>query len=60
MSEEPTKEILTKPSKAELLLMLKDMIKSTEELPPHVMHSFCTHYDLMSLQLLVFALFSDD
>lgn len=44
----------------ELLQMLKDMIDKIEELPPHAMHSFCTHYDLLSFMMLSLALFKSE
>ena len=49
--------IETKPTKDELLGMLDEMIKSFERLPQNAMSSHTTHYDLLSVLLLVSSLF---
>ena len=49
-----------KPSKAELIDMLKEMIKNIENLPEYGMSAPITHYDFSSLLILLLALFSDD
>ena len=42
-----------KPTKAELIKMLEDMIESIERLPTHAMQSPISHYDLASALLLI-------
>ena len=49
-----------KPSKVELLEMLHDMIKAIENLPPAGMSTYITHYDYVSLLILLSALFRAD
>lgn len=49
-----------KPSKSELVDMLKEMIKNIEKLPEYAMGTPITHYDFSSLLILLLALFSDD
>lgn len=49
-----------KPSKKDLIQMLDEMIKKTEELPQMAMMTGVTHYDLLSFMLLVSALFKED
>jgi hypothetical protein len=49
-----------KPSKAELIDMLKEMIKSIENLPEYAMSTPITHYDFSSLLILILAFFSED
>ena len=46
-----------KPSKKELIVMIEEMIKSYENLPQNAMTLPITHYDLLSLMLLLSALF---
>ena len=53
-------ETQTKPTKADLISMLDEMIKSYERLPQHAMSSPITHYDLISVLLLVSSLFKAD
>lgn len=48
------------PSKIELLGMLHEMIKSVERLPQHAMNAPITHYDYVSLLILLAALFEAD
>lgn len=47
----------SKPSKAELLGMLDDMLASIERLPPHAMITPISHYDYSALLILLSALF---
>ena len=47
----------TKPTKAELIEMLTDMKKSVEGLPQIAMNTAITHYDYLSLLLLLEAIF---
>jgi hypothetical protein len=49
-----------KPSKTELIDMLREMIKNIENLPEYAMSAPITHYDFSSLLILLLALFSDD
>lgn len=49
-----------KPSKKEMLSMLKDMITSIESLPSNAMSQPITHYDYLSLLLLISAILSSD
>jgi hypothetical protein len=49
-----------KPSKNELLEMLKEMIANIESLPSNAMSSYITHYDYVSLLILLAALFKAD
>ncbi len=48
-----------KPTKAEKLDMLKQMIKSYEDVPPGGMLTPTTHYDMLSVLLLMEALFEE-
>ena len=52
--------IETKPTKNELLGMLDEMVKSYERLPQSAMTSPITHYDLLSVLLLVSSLFKSE
>lgn len=49
--------IESKPSREELLEMFDEMVKTYEALPSNAMTSPVTHYDLLSVMLLVSALF---
>lgn len=49
-----------KPTKQELIEMLHTMAKSIEDLPSQAMSAPITHYDLLSLLLLLSALFEAD
>lgn len=49
--------IESKPSRQELLEMFDEMVKTYEALPSNAMTSPVTHYDLLSVMLLVSALF---
>lgn len=53
-SEEEAVEV--KPSRDELLNLLHDMIKNSENLPMHVRYSFITYIEFESLMLLVYAI----
>ena len=44
-------------TRKELLVMLDDMIKSTEQLPQQALVNSPTHYDLLSFMILVSSLF---
>lgn len=46
-----------RPTKKEILAMLNEMISKIEDLPPHVLHSYVTHYDMLSFMLIVSSLF---
>jgi hypothetical protein len=56
----PSDTSITKPSKSELLEMLNNMAKNIEDLPSSAMIQPVTHYDLLSLLLLLQALFEAD
>lgn len=47
-------------TRADMLDMLRQQIKSLEELPPQAMTCFVTNYDLLSLMMLLSAIFSED
>jgi hypothetical protein len=47
-------------SKEQLLEMLDGMIKNIEDLPPNAMNTYITHYDLLSLLMLLSAIFRAD
>jgi hypothetical protein len=47
----------SKPSKADLIEMLDEMIRTYEGLPSNAMTSPVTHYDVLSVLLVVSALF---
>lgn len=47
-----------KPTRSELMEILSDMIKTYEELPQYAMVQPTTHYDLLSVLLLVRSLFN--
>jgi hypothetical protein len=49
-----------KPSKIELLDILKEMIKNIENLPEYAMSTPITHYDFSSFLILFLALFDSD
>ena len=49
-----------KPTKQELLEMLSEMIKSYESLPQAAMTQPITHYDLLSVLLLVSSIFRSE
>lgn len=49
-----------KPTKQELLILLKGMRENIESLPPNAQASYITHYDLISLILLLEGLFAAD
>lgn len=46
-----------KPDKQELLQMLGEMVNSYERLPQHALITPVTHYDLLSVLLIVCELF---
>jgi len=48
-----------KPSKKDLLFMLDEMIKNIEHLPQHVMNSPISHYDYVSLLILLQSIFKE-
>jgi hypothetical protein len=50
----------SKPSRKELLDMLKDMIDNIEKLPPYALSSPVTHSDFVSLMLLLSAIFASE
>lgn len=54
----PMPQPAPKPTKKDLMDMLKEMITHYEELPQHAMTAPVTHYDLLSTLMLVSALFS--
>lgn len=45
-------------SKEDLKIIIDQMIEGYEKLPPHALHSYATNYDLMSVLLLIKALFN--
>jgi hypothetical protein len=47
-------------TRAELLDQVTHMIKTIEELPPQAMGTYLTHYDYLSLLLLLAAVLRDD
>jgi hypothetical protein len=47
----------SKPSFEDLMAILQEQIKQSEELPMHVRGSFVTYLELENLMLLVYALF---
>ncbi len=47
-----------KPTREELLRMLDNMIKSYEDLPPLAMSTSITHYDMLSLMMLISSIMS--
>lgn len=51
---------LVKPTKKELLNMLEDQIKAFDNLPPHAMNNFVTHYDLYAALLLLSSILKED
>lgn len=55
--QEKELESNSKPNKKELLDMLKSMIESYEKLPKEAIHSFVTASELLSLMLLLQAIF---
>ena len=46
-----------KPSKKDLLDMLKEMNNNIEKLPPHALITSISHYDFSALLILLTALF---
>lgn len=44
---------LEKPERKEMIDMLDEMVKSYERLPEHAKEGFITHYDMMSLMILL-------
>lgn len=50
----------SKPSRADMIMMLDEMVKSYENLPQAAMSQSVTHYDILSILLLVSALFKAD
>lgn len=52
-----TEQPVTKPTHKELLEMLDEMIKNTEQLPQQALVTSPTHYDLLSFMHLVSSLF---
>ena len=60
MQEEVTNTNTSKPTKAELLDMLLEMIKAFEALPQAAMTQPITHYDLLSVLLLVSSILRAD
>lgn len=61
-SQKPVETVVveTKPSKADLIDMLDEMIKTYEGLPSNALSSPVTHYDVLSVLLIVSALFKTD
>lgn len=57
MTEEGLQE---KPKKEELMQMLTEMINSYDRLPQHALISPITHYDMLSLLLLLSGLFRSE
>lgn len=55
-----SKEESNRPSKKDLLDMLRQMCKSMEELPPHALTCFVTNYDLLSVLLLLSSILEED
>jgi hypothetical protein len=58
-----TYEPIDKPkslTKSDLMFMLKEMIAHYEGLPQHAMTAPVTHYDMLSVLMLVSALFKDE
>ena len=55
-SEDNTK----RPSRNELVIMLSDMIKAYDNVPPNGMIQPVTHYDLCSSLMLVLSIFRAD
>lgn len=50
-----------KPTRKEVLNMMREMIKGYDHLPPHALYEFATHSDVLSLTMLVLtALESED
>lgn len=49
-----------KPSKADKIAALKEMIKTYESMPQNAMISPCTHYDVLSVLLLLQSFFDED
>ena len=56
----PTDTKPPKPNKDELLLLMDEMIKNIENLPPNAMHTYVTHYDLCSALLLISSILRAD
>lgn len=50
----------SEPSRADLIDMLDEMVKTYEALPSNAMTSPVTHYDVLSVLLVVSALFKTD
>ena len=55
-----TEQPINKPTKLELLAMLDEMIKSTEQLPQQALVTSPTHYDLLSLMILLSSILRSD
>ena len=53
-------DIYTKPSRKELIQMLKEMSDSIESLPENGMHAPVTHYDHWSLIALLHSILKED
>jgi hypothetical protein len=49
-----------KPTREEVLLMLKEMTASYQKLPQHAMYNFVNHADFCSLLLLLVSLFDSE
>ncbi len=56
---ESVEELIEKPTKEEKLSMLKEMIRSYEDVPPGGMLTPTTHYDMLSVLLVMQALFDE-
>ena len=51
---------VTQPTRAELLDMLRDMIKRIDELPPQASTCYITHYDFGSALMLLLSILRAD
>lgn len=58
-TKQDVKQLETPLTKEEKLKALDEMIKSYENLPPHALSQPTTHYDILSVLLLVKSLLSD-
>jgi len=60
ISDDQIEPMPPKATKSEMLDMLKQMIKTMEQMPPQAMNSYVTNYDLYSVLLLFSGLFKED
>lgn len=51
---------IQKPTKKDCINMLENMLKSIEDLPTHALSGFPTQYDLLSLGMIILAIFKSD